>query len=314
MSAKKTLTFLLCAAMILAFAVPVAAFTEIGAPKTATPIVIDGVRDDSYGDMVEIKAMQDGTPGATAKMWPAWDDDYIYYYFEVSDKTPNHSSDSNWGRDCIEMFFDWYNGADEDTSDMAHPYWQYRIASAAAPDYPTDMEPNGEQFSNGINQAAGEDGTGWSVADHVNTLKENSFVKLVDGGYIVETKIAYKKFGIKLSEGATVSVDFMIGDNQEGETRNSCAWLDAAYSSNDQWQYPNTVGGKLKLLGVPAAPEPEPAPAPEPAAPAPAPEPAAPAPAPAAPVTGDNGLALAVFAILAGAAFAVSKNRKHLAK
>lgn len=288
---KKILTLALCVVMVAALIIPVAASTNMTAPKAT--VTLDGERDDTYGGPWELKSMQEdaaSTTGATGKVWIAWDNDYLYYYLEVADTTPNHNHNDDYGRDCVEMFIDWYNAKDEDTSNTAHPYWQYRIASA-----PNDA---GQQFTNGINQAAGEDGTGWTLQEHVDSVEANSVVKLVDGGYKFETRIPYKKYNIDVKEGSVIAVDFMVGDNQEDDGRTSCAWLDPAFTSNNQWQYPNECGGLLTLGAAAVAPVVETKD--EPAVETPeAVQESTPAPAPAtAPQTGDMTILFCLIAIL----------------
>ncbi|MCL2098831.1 MAG: hypothetical protein FWH24_00145 [Oscillospiraceae bacterium] len=301
---KKILSFVLCAAIISILAItPAMAFMQLEAPKIT--MTLDGVRDDGYSGPYNINNFWEGgtDSGATGQVWTAWDDDYLYYYFEIKDDTPNHEHSNDYEVDCVEMFFDWYNNKDDDTSDVSKPYWQYRIA--AAPDM------DGRQFSNGINQAAGEDGTGWSVQEHLDSMSANSVVNLVSGGYNVETRTAYKAFGVNLNEGSVVGVDFMIGDNQTDEGRTSGAFLTPDYASNEHWQWPNSVGGELTLLGAPAAPA---AVEEDPGTGAGGGDPAelAPAPAPApAPQTADP-VSLIVLGSLAGAAgvlFAAKKRR-----
>ena len=310
-SMKKLLAIVICAALMCLLALPAMAYTQLTAPKIT--MALDGVKDDGYAGPYDLKAYQPDMvdSGATGQVWIAWDDDYIYYYIEVADSTPNHSHANDYESDCVEMFFDWYNQKADDTSDISQPYWQYRIASAPDPENDDSFgEPR--QFSNGINQAAGEDGTGWSIEDHLTSQKANSVVNIYDGGYSFETRIAYKSFGISLSEGSVLAIDFMIGDNQEGEGRTQCTWLDIEYSDNNHWQWPLSCGGELTLLGAPVAPA-EPEPEPEDEAPVPEPDAAAPAPAPApAPTTG-NG-AVMIFVLLAAAGgFVFARSAKNRA-
>lgn len=304
---KKILALVLVTVMMVMLAIPVMAITEVTAPKVT--INLDGVRDDGYAGPYDIKAFK-ADEGATGQLWTAWDDNYVYYYIEITDTTPYHEHGNDYECDCIEMFFDWYNAKDDDTTDIAHPYWQYRTASAP------DPSNDGRQFTNGINQAAGEDGTGWTVEAHVASQTANNVVKPLNGtdlkgGYIVETRIAYKDFGINIGEGSVIGIDFQIGDNQEDAGRTAQIFIGTEYQSEDQWQYPSSLGGTLKLGPAPAAPEPEPEPeVPDVVVDTPAP---APAPTPA-PTTGDGAIIFAVLAVVAMAgALVIAKRAKNRA-
>jgi len=303
---RKFLAFVIC---FILLATPAMAFTNLTAPKAT--IALDGVKDDTYGGPYAINNYQDGMEGgATGQVWVSWDDDYINFYFDVKDDTPNHDHNNDYEGDCVELFFDWYVGQDDDTSDITKPYWQYRACSA-----PNPSKDDWQNF-NGINQAAGEDGTGWQVEEHIASQDANTVVNLRADGYTIETRVEYKKFGINIKEGDVIAIDFMIGDNT-GDGRASCAFLDPEHNTNEQWQWPYEVGGRLTLGPAAAAPvEPdEPDPIPEPdgnddnnAAP----PPPALTPPPAAP-TGDSALMfIALIAALAGAAV-ITKRAKNKA-
>jgi len=242
---KKFLAVLLFTAMVFALAIPVAAL-DITAPKAT--IALDGVRDDAYAGPWDIKYFNEGNPGATGQVWTAWDDDYIYLYFEIDDKTPNHEHGNHYERDCVEVFFDWYNGKDDDTSDdEKFPYWQYRFASAPNED--------GQQFSLNINWAS----LGWGDFSEEYNAAGNTVVKPLSGsdlknGYIVETRIPYKSAGIKIAEGSVLGADFMIGDNQEDSGRSSMTFPDPDFTSNNQYQHPFELGVAFKLGAAPLPP------------------------------------------------------------
>jgi len=231
---KKLIAILLCAMLLT---LPVLSI-NMTAPKAT--INLDGVRDDAYGDPIEIKYFNDA-PGATGKAWAAWDDSYIYLFFEVADKTPNHEHNNHYERDCVEVFFDWYNGKDDDTSeDEAHPYWQLRYSSAPNAD--------GDQFSVNVNWAS----LGWDNSAEEKNIAGNSVVKLVDGGYIIEARVPYKQFGLKVGEGSVIGADFMIGDNQEDAGRTSMTFPDPDFTSNNQYSTPSELGVLLTLSGAAA--------------------------------------------------------------
>jgi len=297
---KKFIAIVLC--MIL-LTIPVLAATSITAPKAT--INLDGVKDDAYAGPFDVKSFR-ADPGATAKVWAAWDDNYIYYYIEVADATPFHEHGNMYERDCVEMFFDWYNAKDEDTGDEDHPYWQLRICSAPNED--------GKQFSLNINYAA----LGWDDHEEEYNILGNSVVKLSATNYIVEVRVPYKQAGIKVGEGSVIGIDFQIGDNQTGDGRASQAYINDDFVSDSQWTNPAELGGLLTLGAAPAAPVVEevvvaapeaPAPVVEEASPAPAPAPA-PAPVVTAPKIGDAGIiALSVVMIIAAAGVVIFRRK-----
>ena len=219
--------------LLLAFlALPImAADVIISAPKT--PIIIDGVRDDGYGDFVDIKAMESGIPGATGKVCTAWDDNFIYYYIEVLDSTPNHNAENSYERDCVEFYIDWFNNKGTTFANDGKPYWQIRIASAPSDD--------GVVHTNMIN---GET----DVQKYIDAVAKTTFVKLIDGGYIIEVgmPIDMVEGGFTMSEGLIIGVEFLIGDNQIGAGGTSMAFL-TEDDMDTQWENPSGCHGLLKL-------------------------------------------------------------------
>ena len=235
----------------------------------------------------------------------AWNDDYIFYFVEVNDTTPNHEANDGWARDSVEFFIDWHSNAGFDNFNDGYAYWQIRIASAPNAD--------GVQSMNGINGQ-------WDVREYIEGIP---FVVVplsgndLSNGYIIEIAFPTRLVdgGINLAEGMVIPVDFQIGDNQDGTGRASQAFL----TDNDrdtQWNNPSGLHGRLTLLAAPAPPvvdEPEPEPEPEvvdepPAAADPAPP--APAATGPAPVTADPITLIAIGSILSAAGVVVAKKRR----
>ncbi len=116
-NAKKVAALVLAVFMLLPmFVVAVSADTGVYGVRTqlkapyATSIVIDGVKDAGYGATYEIKATLPGKTYATdSRISFAWDENYIYSYIEVDDKTPSGSY-GQWSRDGITLFYDMNNG------------------------------------------------------------------------------------------------------------------------------------------------------------------------------------------------------------
>ena len=282
---KKILVFGLVLTLALAMAVPVFAAVDINAVKTA--IVVDGNRDDAYGDeSVGIAAIRDGdvSPSATGTGWAAWDDNNLYFYVEVNDSTPFYNNANPWETDSVEIFIDWNSTAGDDTGNDGNPFWQIRLHAAP------NGELDGEQVSGGGNFV--DMGGDYSAIPFA--------ARIFNGGYAVEAAmpIALTPGSTPLKEGATVKIAFQINDNQEDAGRTSMAFIVADEDTGNEWQWPHALRGVLALKGAPPAPVVEEAAAVEevvePAAveAAPAPVVAAPAPAPA---TGNA--AIIIFAV-----------------
>ena len=301
---KKILALALCLALLFVLAVPVMA-NEINLPVSPKLTVnIDGVRDDGYSEPYVIDSFR-GDSGATGIVWSAWDDNYIYYYIEVKDTTPNHEHANSYERDNVEFFIDWTNARGDDTYNDGKPYWQIRVMSAPNEDS-VAIEGNGNFGDMG--------GDVDKIKFIVVPLSGNN----LNGGYIIEIAMPLSEAeGAALREGQTVFVDFQVGDNQEDAGRTSQAFLKGDDPDVDnQWQWPHSVRGILTLGAAPA-----PAVAEEPEIPAagggdpvdiPAAIAADPAPITPAPQTND---AFMLFAILAVAAIgAMLVTRKVTAK
>lgn len=242
---KKILAIVLFTAMILGLAMPAMAVADIVLPTAPkADIVLDGVRDDGYGDPYVLdKYRADKEGGATGTVWSAWNDKGIYYYMEVKDTTPNHEHANQYERDNVEFFIDW-NATAGDANNFAdeNPSWQVRICSA----------PNEDG-----NQSSGTPGDDtFEAGKHfvVKPLVGND----LNGGYIMEVllPIEFTEGNAKaLAEGAKIFVDFQIADNMTNEARDSQVFLDPADEEVDnQWQWPHSFRGVLPLGAAKAAP------------------------------------------------------------
>jgi len=245
---KKVLALVLVSALMFALAIPAAA-NEIllpAAPKA--DIIIDGVRDDGYGEMFEINSYKNGDgDGATAKVWAAWNDTGIFYYLEVSDTTPNHDHSDRWQRDCVEFFIDWNAAIPDANSNEANPSWQLRIASA----------PNEDGMQQSCRQLPNDDDVNDTLKSGTHFVVKPLVGNDLTGGYIMEVwlPIAFTNGNANpLAEGRNVFVDFQVADNQHGDGRSSQAFLDGMHEGVDtQNNNPSAFRGILPLgaaLGV----------------------------------------------------------------
>ena len=297
---KKILALMVCMAIMFALAVPVMA-SEISLPVSPkVTINIDGVRDDGYSEPYTVDSFRENS-GATGKLSTAWDDNYIYYYIEVSDTTPNHEHSNSYERDNVEFFLDWNNAKGDDTYNDGNPYWQIRVMSA----------PNADGMAiEGGGNFSDMGGDVDAIKFVVVPLSGNN----LNGGYIIEVAMPLSEAsGASLSEGKTIFVDFQVGDNQEDSGRTSQAFLKGDDPDVDnQWQWPHSCRGILTLGAAPAVAAPEPEPVAdvgvgggtENVHPVPAPVVAAPAPV-AAPQTGDTAFIMLAIALVG--AFVLSR-------
>ena len=330
---KKLFAILLCTALMAVLVIPAAA-ADISVNKAV--MGIDGVRDDGYSGPIAIASVHQNADGtnstnpATGQAWVAWDDGALYVYAEITDKTPNHSTDEGGGQDVdnLEIYMDWNNAkaaglgallvqgddgswsyGENPGTEAGYPYWQVRVPAGANIDGFQDL--GGAMWSD-----MGWGGVAWESEAH------EFFAGPLNGsynnGYIVEIKI---NAPVALTEGKQINFDLSIGDNIEGTLRNGQVYTETAAWNDLQWATPNACMSNLTLAGVPAA-----APAEEPAAPeqaqsggeetgggneaAPAPEPAPAPPAAAAnnnPKVGDEGTVILLAGVMLAAAVTFKK-------
>jgi len=286
--------------LAITLTIPAMAATMITLPTAPkADIIVDGIKDDGYGDFYTLDSYKGDGKGATGKIASAWNDTGIFYYIEVYDTTPFHDNDNTWARDRVEFFIDWNSAADETHVDSANPYWQIGIASAPSTDgLQIEGSGNYSAFGGDINK------TNYVVKPLVGND--------LNGGYIIEVCFDIASTGGKakpLAEGGSVIVDFQIADNQLGEGRSSQVFLEGNDPDADnQWQWPYACRGILPLGAA------KPAPTTEAAAPVDAAAPVTVAPVVAAPVTtapttGDNTIAIFAVMILAAAGAVVFRKK-----
>ena len=320
---KKLLAIVLFLTMMVALAVPVMAVDFKITANKAT-IVIDGIKDDAYADnFLAINGVKDGSEDTTTtgKIWAAWDDNYIYFYAEIYDKTPNSSADTGEAhfRDSTEVYLDWNNGQGGDREGSPEfPYYQVRIQ--ASPGDGVAGPVTGFILDD-------EDWAGfadWTLRGEEENVKY--FAGPYDGnyknGYIIEFAVPVPKdYPVTLTEGKQIPFDTQINDNLDGVGRGAEIYIDAKNENNgNQWQAPSSVGALLILGGAyvppaaPADPEPEQPPVDDNAqggGDVPPPEviaPPPPAPKPTAPKVGDTGMIM-LIAVMAAAGVVVLRKK-----
>jgi len=95
-----------------------------------TPTV-DGTMDDCYKNSDEIliaypasiaNNAEEGMEHAVGRLRMCWDENYIYMYIDVTDKTPVTQPLDNFGSDAFESVFDFDNNNSDD-QDAGSSYW-----------------------------------------------------------------------------------------------------------------------------------------------------------------------------------------------
>lgn len=177
--------------------------------------IIDGDKDEIWNSAPEISTDRwvQGTSGSTAKVRTLWDLEYLYVYAEVSDSLLSKKSSNAYEMDSIEIFLDQNN---DKTSDYGGDDGQYRV-----------------NFDN-------EQSYGGAASASNFTTK----TKIVEGGYIVEARIALNK--IQPTKNAFIGFDIQVNNDELGSgSRSSVAiWNDTSGNS-----YQNTSRfGLLQLV------------------------------------------------------------------
>jgi hypothetical protein len=264
--AQKFIGVMLAAVMLFALVpvIPAAAIVDLSATK-AGRIVIDGVRDDIYSGPYEIASHYQNSAGtndmnsATGKVWTAWDNNALYFYFEIYDATPNHTNDGR--NDNIGIYIDWNNvkaaggggelseeywtTGDYSTSIMGtsgpdYPYWQVTIPAARDMDGWQDL---GGAFWFGLGEVF------WNPfeIEDATTFVTRSIDGNWQNGYIVEARILAPDY-VTLHEGKQIPIDFEINDNIHGAgIINGRAYLADSEYNNTQWCIPSSCTGLLTL-------------------------------------------------------------------
>ena len=297
---KKFLTVLLCVALILAMSIPALAQQHEKSGKAARgTVVIDGTFKDEYTAAERLTTdnvfEENDTPAARAEVWVLWDNEALYIYADVKDKTPSGSNEGTpWTSDSIEFFFDWDNNHASVDATYGDNGGQIRFSAYAS------------LFGHDILTVGGQSYAGW-IKSNESTMKY--VVKTYNGGYIVEAKIPYND-AIKgmAKEGAHLGFGIQVNDTVDADINSTDSarsghveWAVGA-EANQGWQWSGALD-RLILSGdtyVAPVPVVEETPAEQPAAAEAAPAPVvAVATAPASvPATGDTTIVILMCFVL----------------
>lgn len=290
---KKIIALALTAILLSAMALTVSAAPGglVAEAQYGTP-VIDGKMDDAYAACTEniIEAQRNGTDtGTRGSFRVLWDENYIYIYEFVSDKTLFGADDTiaNYQYDTTEVCMDLSNT--EDTAyDLVNDWW-------------IGTTPYGDLNPDAKSDALGTDYANMKVAYDVPA----------DGsGYAVEWAFNVKAIdsSVVMAAGTEFGLEISINDNAENDVRTMClGWNDLTDGASGN----PAVFGQITLMAAPAAeaaPVAEPEPEAAPAAVEAAPVEEAPVVISAAPQTADP--IIAVIALLAITGTAIVTRRK----
>jgi len=193
----------------------------------STPPVIDGVIDDVWSESTknpipnQINGAEVSEDDLTAFWYALWDDDNLYFLFEITDDMLMNSgpgATNFWIHDCAEIFFDMLNEknfVETGTSDTDDKY-QYRFI------YGLDDEP---------------------IPENPPMEGVENVSAATDNGYIIEVKLPWSTligvhpFG-DLIIGKSIGAEFHVADLDD----NPFQWMPDA---NFTWNNPTGVGLKI---------------------------------------------------------------------
>ena len=192
-------------------------------------INIDGLKDDFYNTLtgpddgyLQLRSyawngngIPDNDADLSAKIWTAWDEDWLYIYEEVKDNVLSGNSTDVWANDCFEL------NVDPQPTSTANSVWACRLTA--------------------LSQAT----AGVVGDDNLNTISDSDkqYVrKTISGGYALEMAVKWSAIQ-KNSETVTPAVGNIFGaainqHDNDGNARRDATVQWAAVMSNDVWQNP----------------------------------------------------------------------------
>lgn len=190
--------------------------------KTPSAPIIDGVPDLLW-DAVEGVDLENvfiatppvSTANCSATVKAVWDDDYLYFYFDVTDDAYSQDSTYAWQDDSVHLYFDPDNsgGTSYDSGDaeliMRRDDTQALEGSTSTP-------------------FGGSGVVDWAVTEHT-------------GGYRVEVVVDWAGFGSVTPEHALeFGIDFQVNDDDNGGSPDvALKWFDTVGTG---WQNPSLFG------------------------------------------------------------------------
>lgn len=187
--------------------------------KTPTPITIDGIAEGIWDEAFEYELTHkiltvDNAKDLSAKVKVLYDDQSLYFLYNVVDDVKRASSTNFWENDGIEIYIDGNN--DKATSYDANDF-QFIVRYDAS----TILEGH-DKSTVGIQAKSTENNT----------------------GYVMEVKIPWTTVGVSPSTGKQLGVDFHVNDSDAALRDGKITWFATEDLSYDN---PSTFGvGRLE--------------------------------------------------------------------
>lgn len=184
---KKLFALLMVSAFLFAAAIPAGAYTtDVTLNAVQGTAVVDGVLDDiyTYSDAIEIKnfvsfansGADEHLPDmATGVAHMVWDAEFLYVFYEITDKTVSDTETTSESTDAFEFIYDFGNNH-VNSATAADSYGPYGFFMKIMPYY---AKYNKEPTMN------------YAVSDYNTWLFDNGYqvvIKYTGTGYIVEQR------------------------------------------------------------------------------------------------------------------------------
>lgn len=196
---------------------------EVGILETATPILIDGIKEQAWDRYKEhaIDIISQGSiisqQDLSAKFQVLRDADNLYVFVDVTDDKLRNDGTYNYQKDAVEIFIDLGN---DKATEYGLDDFRYTFVYNEEEVYEDEHDAiEGVVFEQGAKQ----------------------------GGYIFEISIPWATLGGTLNNGDELGFDIHVNDNDIDAKREAKkAWFDA---TDNAWQNPSVLG-TLKAIDV----------------------------------------------------------------
>lgn len=177
--------------------------------RTPLAPTIDGEPDALWSEVegIDLGIVYVATPpvdpaNCAATVKTVWDDDYLYFYYEVSDDVLGNDSAAGWADDSLQLYFDADNSKGSSYDDNDADLIMRR----------DDTKP----LEGRVETAFG--GTGvvvWAVKERDG-----------GGGYTAEIAVAWDGFGFMPMTGTMIGLDLQVNDDDGGNPDVVLKWHD----------------------------------------------------------------------------------------
>ncbi|MFO7446680.1 MAG: sugar-binding protein, partial [Ignavibacteriaceae bacterium] len=168
--------------------------------------------------LTEIGTPPDDDADLSARVWFAWDEDYLYCYGEVKDDVVSGAAGDRFSNDCIELKFD-----PDPSSGEGNGTANARITGIG---YDMGFDSVGVDNVNGSGHLEDAAGNDWVVTagDYAR--------RITSDGYVVEFRIPFEyinemqdnRFMVDRVEGEVFGLGINVGDNDSGARDHMIQW------------------------------------------------------------------------------------------